>query len=176
MAASPGSLLLGKRTSSAPGSCQLPRPDGTHDALSNQCHLVYLDLLLRRCRMASWDSNLGMEPHQSVWQLHRGHYSPGKRISSAPRSWQLLRPDGTHDALSNQCRLVYLDLLLRRSVMASWRIANLKKGKEIIVELDSSAIFSNMKPWKKQQEATAGGFGGARAGLIFSGVTVPSSE
>ncbi|GKE37399.1 hypothetical protein Tco_1460804 [Tanacetum coccineum] len=47
-----------KRTSSAPGSCQLPRPDGTHDALSNQCHLVYLDLLLRRCRMASWDSNL----------------------------------------------------------------------------------------------------------------------
>ncbi|GJV77886.1 zinc finger, CCHC-type containing protein [Tanacetum coccineum] len=36
MAASPGSLLPGKRTSSAPGSCQLPRPDGTHDALSNQ--------------------------------------------------------------------------------------------------------------------------------------------
>ncbi|GJY58363.1 hypothetical protein Tco_0458255, partial [Tanacetum coccineum] len=58
MAASPGSLLPGKRTSSAPGSCQLPRPDGTHDALSNQCRLVYLDLLLRRCRMASWDSNL----------------------------------------------------------------------------------------------------------------------
>ncbi|GJV33607.1 putative reverse transcriptase domain-containing protein [Tanacetum coccineum] len=39
-------ILPGKRTSSAPGSCQLPRPDGTHD------------LLLRRCRMASWDSNL----------------------------------------------------------------------------------------------------------------------
>ncbi|GJR25952.1 retrovirus-related pol polyprotein from transposon TNT 1-94 [Tanacetum coccineum] len=58
MAASSGSLLPGKRTSSSPGSCHLPRPDGTHDALSNQCHLVYLDLLLRRCRMASWDSNL----------------------------------------------------------------------------------------------------------------------
>ncbi|GJR25949.1 hypothetical protein Tco_1102181 [Tanacetum coccineum] len=39
-------ILPGKWTSSAPGSCQLPRPDGTHD------------LLLRRCRMASWDSNL----------------------------------------------------------------------------------------------------------------------
>ncbi|GJZ03845.1 reverse transcriptase domain-containing protein [Tanacetum coccineum] len=39
-------ILPGKWTSSAPRSCQLPRPDGTHD------------LLLRRCRMASWDSNL----------------------------------------------------------------------------------------------------------------------
>ncbi|GJX59501.1 hypothetical protein Tco_0290891 [Tanacetum coccineum] len=58
MQASLGSLLPGKQTSSAPGSCQLPRPDETHDALSNQCRLVYLDLLLRRYRMASWDSNL----------------------------------------------------------------------------------------------------------------------
>ncbi|GKG38347.1 hypothetical protein Tco_0460059 [Tanacetum coccineum] len=54
--ASRGSLHLGKRTSNAPGSCQLPRPDGTPDALSNQCRLVYLDLQLRRCRMASWES------------------------------------------------------------------------------------------------------------------------
>ncbi|GKA59466.1 hypothetical protein Tco_0758779 [Tanacetum coccineum] len=204
MAASPGSLLPGKRTSSAPGSWQLPRPDGTHDALSNQCHLVYLDLLLRRCRMASWDSNLeetvrskfpygfiarfslgsrfqalsealkrrnlrAFEPWELLninpdkgsnkglphfcspplggeqgkkklinqlspaAYLHPGYGAasvsmaaspgsllPGKRISSVPRSWQLLRPDGTHDALSNQCRLVYLDLLLRRYRMASW--------------------------------------------------------
>ncbi|GJV85192.1 hypothetical protein Tco_1525090 [Tanacetum coccineum] len=43
-------ILPGKWTSSAPRSCQLPRPDGTHD------------LLLRRCRMASWDSNLCRSP------------------------------------------------------------------------------------------------------------------
>ncbi|GJV82793.1 hypothetical protein Tco_1522691 [Tanacetum coccineum] len=40
MAASRGSLRPGKRTSSAPGSCQLPRPDGTPHALFNQCRLV----------------------------------------------------------------------------------------------------------------------------------------
>ncbi|GKB20522.1 hypothetical protein Tco_0854445 [Tanacetum coccineum] len=42
MAASRGSLRPGKRTSSAPGSCQLPRPDGTPHALFNQCRLVVL--------------------------------------------------------------------------------------------------------------------------------------
>ncbi|GJT41863.1 hypothetical protein Tco_0941728 [Tanacetum coccineum] len=198
--ASPGSLLLGKRTSSAPGSCQLPRPNGTHDALSNQCRLVYLNLLLRRCRMTSWDNNLEeatrskfpygfialilldflwghaddvvQKQHRHIQlrninpdrgsneglphfcspplggeqgkkklinqlspaaYLHPGYGSasvsmaaspgsllPGKQTNSAPGSCQLLRPDGTHDALSNQCRLVYLDLLLRRCRMASW--------------------------------------------------------
>ncbi|GJV65354.1 hypothetical protein Tco_1476182 [Tanacetum coccineum] len=65
--ASPGSLLPGKQTSSAPGSCKLPHPDGTHDALSNQCRLVYLDLLLRRCRMVSWDSNLVDSFIDHIW-------------------------------------------------------------------------------------------------------------
>ncbi|GKB77494.1 putative ribonuclease H-like domain-containing protein, partial [Tanacetum coccineum] len=71
MAASPGSLLPGKRTSNAPGSCQLPRPDGTHDALSNQCRLVYLDLqLLRHHTAFSWsylvDRRLKGSPRQGV--------------------------------------------------------------------------------------------------------------
>ncbi|GJU19644.1 putative reverse transcriptase domain-containing protein [Tanacetum coccineum] len=68
-------ILPGKWTSSAPRSCQLPRPDGTHD------------LLLRRCRMASWDSNLDRswlplfgnlrdlimhESHKSKYSIHPG--------------------------------------------------------------------------------------------------------
>ncbi|GJY57394.1 retrovirus-related pol polyprotein from transposon TNT 1-94 [Tanacetum coccineum] len=95
MAASPGSLLPGKQTSSAPGSCQLPRPDGTHDALSNQCRLVYLDLLLRRCRMASWDSNLGerQKEHKRksaargvapVRQWQEGCFCGNKRLKGSP--------------------------------------------------------------------------------------------
>ncbi|GJY97731.1 retrovirus-related pol polyprotein from transposon TNT 1-94 [Tanacetum coccineum] len=55
--ASPGSQLPGKRTSSATGSCQLPRPK-TPDALPDQCLLVRPDLPLRRCRMASLGSCL----------------------------------------------------------------------------------------------------------------------
>ncbi|GKD46742.1 hypothetical protein Tco_1271387 [Tanacetum coccineum] len=32
----------------APGSCQLPRPDRTHDSLLKQCLLIHPDLQLRR--------------------------------------------------------------------------------------------------------------------------------
>ncbi|GJV58717.1 hypothetical protein Tco_1464817 [Tanacetum coccineum] len=56
--ASPGSLLLGKRTRGAPRSCQLPRPEGTPDALFKQFLLVHPDLQLRRCRIASCESYL----------------------------------------------------------------------------------------------------------------------
>ncbi|GJS56250.1 hypothetical protein Tco_0629612 [Tanacetum coccineum] len=49
--ASPRSPLPRKRTITT-GSCQLPCPNETHDALFNPCLLVHLDLQLRRCRMA----------------------------------------------------------------------------------------------------------------------------
>ncbi|GJX94522.1 serpin-ZX [Tanacetum coccineum] len=58
MASFTGVTTPGEANKCATGSYQLHRPDGTHDALFNQCLLVHLDLQLRRCRMAFCESYL----------------------------------------------------------------------------------------------------------------------
>ena len=59
----------------------------------------------------------GMEPRRSIWRASQGPPLPGL-ANKATGSCQLPRPIGTHDAMSNQCLLVHLDLQLRRRLMA----------------------------------------------------------
>ncbi|GKD06797.1 hypothetical protein Tco_1181771 [Tanacetum coccineum] len=48
MASFTGVTTPRERNKCAPGSCQLPHPDGTHDSLFKHCLLVHPDLQLRR--------------------------------------------------------------------------------------------------------------------------------
>ncbi|GKC49328.1 3-oxoacyl-[acyl-carrier-protein] reductase 4-like protein isoform X1, partial [Tanacetum coccineum] len=140
MAASPGSLLPGKRTSNAPGSCQLPRPDGTHDALSNQCRLVYLDLLLRRCRMASWDSNLVDSFIDHIWhyeswegerQNEHKRKSAARGVAPAVDAW------GTIDVLVNNAGITRNGLMMRMQMSRGAAKIMMKKKKGRIINITS---------------------------------------
>ncbi|GJR65417.1 hypothetical protein Tco_0011482 [Tanacetum coccineum] len=71
-----------------------------------------------------------------------GTPAPGEKelaiYVSTPGSLQLPRPEGTRDALFNQCRLVYLDIaaFLRTHITAfSWSY--------LLIAID----FSNLKTW-----------------------------
>ncbi|GJY48770.1 hypothetical protein Tco_0438726 [Tanacetum coccineum] len=80
--ASSGSQLPGKQTSSATGSCQLPRPK-TPDALPDQCLLVRPDLPLRRCRMASLGSCL-----VGGFINHLRHFRQALKVRSFVFRWE----------------------------------------------------------------------------------------